>query len=130
METKTIKQGTMFRAAPHEVYEALMDSKKHAKFSGDTAKISRKVGGRISAYGGWIEGRNIKLVKDKLIVQEWRGSDWPKGHYSIAKFMLKAAPGGTKLMFSQTGVPADMYKDISDGWKEFYWEPMKSMLES
>lgn len=45
MKTKTIKQTIFFKAEPHDVYEALMDSKKHSKFTGDKAVISRKEGG-------------------------------------------------------------------------------------
>ena len=37
MDTKTVKQTVTFKASPHDVYEALMDSKKHAKFTGDKA---------------------------------------------------------------------------------------------
>ncbi len=46
-----------------------MDSRKHAKFSGDTASISRKVGGKIMAYGGYITGTNVELVQNKTIVR-------------------------------------------------------------
>jgi activator of HSP90 ATPase len=128
IKTKTLKQSTTFKASPNEIYELLMDSKKHAAFSGGDAKISRKVGGKISAYDGWISGRNIKLVANKLIVQEWRGDDWPKGVISIAKFELTKKGSGTKLTFTQTGVPENKYKDIASGWKEHYWEKMKIFL--
>jgi uncharacterized protein YndB with AHSA1/START domain len=49
MKTKSIRQSVVFKAPPHEVYEALMDSKKHARFSGEEARISRKDGGKIRA---------------------------------------------------------------------------------
>ena len=42
MKTKTIRQTVTFNAAPLEVYEMLMDSKKHKSLSGEEAKISRK----------------------------------------------------------------------------------------
>ncbi len=139
MKTKNIKQEVLFSATPHEVYELLMDSKKHAKFTGSKAKIGREVGGKISAYDGYIEGTNLELVEDKKIVQKWRGSDWPEDHYSKASFILEnklfrkklkqKATGGTKLIFFQEDVPEDQYQAISEGWKEHYWEPMKKMLE-
>jgi len=130
MKTKTIRQTAIFKASLHEVYEALMDSKKHSEFSGEDAKMSRKVGGKISAYSGYVDGKNLKLVADKKIVQKWRGSDWPERHYSIATFEMKKIPGGTKLTFVQTDVPEEFCKDISDGWKEHYWEKMKRMFET
>ena len=48
--SKLIRQSVTFKASPHEVYEALMDSRKHAKFTHGGAKISRKVGGEIMAF--------------------------------------------------------------------------------
>ncbi len=129
METKTVRQTITFKAPPHEIYEALMDSKKHAKFTGDKAVISRKVGGKFSVFDGYSEGVNIELVPDSKIVQSWRASDWPEGHYSEASFTFKKIPAGTRLSFIQTGVPAKQYDDISQGWRDYYWAPMKEMLE-
>jgi activator of HSP90 ATPase len=128
IKTRNLKQGAMLSASPHEVYEMLMDSKKHSNFSKEKARISRKVGGAFTAYGGWISGKNLKLTKDREIVQKWRGKDWPKGHYSMVKFSLKRSGKGTKLMFSQIGIPEKKYKGISQGWKEHYWEKMKAAL--
>lgn len=129
MKTKTIRQTVTFKASPHEVYEALMDSEKHSEFTGSEAKISRDVGGKFTIYGGEIEGENLYLVQDQKIVQSWRYSDWPEGHYSKATFSLKKSDGGTTLTFTQTGVPEDKYEDISQGWHDYYWGPMKERLE-
>jgi activator of HSP90 ATPase len=128
METKTIRQTVIFKAGPHDIYEALMDSKKHAKFTGGKATISREVGGKFSTYDGYAEGVNQELVPDKKIVQTWRAEDWPEGHYSRVTFSLNKAEGGTRLTFSQTGVPEEQYQDVSQGWQDYYWEPMKEML--
>ena len=128
MKTKSILQTVNISTDPQSVFDALMDSRKHSAFTGDTARISRKVGGKFSAYGGYCYGVNIKLVKSKKIVQTWRASDWPEGHFSKASFDLMKTKSGTKLTFSQTGVPANQLKSIKQGWTEFYWEPMKKML--
>jgi len=74
-----------------------MDSGKHAQFTGGEAKISRKVGGKFTAFDGYSEGVNIELVADKKIVQTWRASDWPDGQYSQVTFSLKEVAGGTRL---------------------------------
>lgn len=129
METRTIRQSATFRANPHQVYEALMDSRKHSEFTGGKASISRRVGGKFTAYDGYIEGVNLELVPDEKIVQSWRGSDWTEGHYSKATFSLKRVEGGTRLTFVQTDVPDDQYDSISKGWRDYYWKPMKTMLE-
>ena len=130
MKTKSIKQTTQFKAPPHQVYEMLMDSKKHGQFTGGKAKISRKVGGKFSVYDDYAEGKNLALVPDKKIVQSWRASDWPEGHYSKVTFALSNNKAGTKLTFTQTGVPSEFFADIKQGWIDFYWNPLKELLGS
>ncbi|MGD1118051.1 MAG: SRPBCC family protein [Dehalococcoidales bacterium] len=129
METRTIKQSVTIKASPHDVYEALMDAKKHAKFTGGKATVSREVGGKFSVFDAYAKGVNVELVPDKKIVQSWRAEDWPEGIYSQVTFSFKAAEGGTKLTFTQTGVPEEFADDIAQGWKDYYWGPMKEMLE-
>ena len=127
---KIIRQSVTLKATPHAVYEALMDSRKHARFTGDAASISRKVGGRIMAYGGYITGTNLELAPDKKIVQTWHAADWAEGHTSRVTFKLASAKGGgTRLAFTHSGVPDEHYESIKQGWIDNYWTPMKNMLE-
>ncbi len=131
MKTKTIRQQVTFKGAtPHELYEWLMDSKKHSEFTGEKSVISRKVGGRFTAGDGWIEGMNLELVKDRLIVQGWRGNDakWPKGYYSTVRFTFTRTKTGARLDLLHSGVPAAAYEEIREGWREYYWEPLKLAL--
>ena len=125
---KTIRQTVTIKATPLEVYEALMDSRTHSKFTGSAARINPRVGGRFTAYDGYAEGRSLELIPGRKIVQSWRASDWPEGHYSTATFALARAGTGTKLTFTQTGVPDDQVAAIRQGWVEFYWEPLKTLL--
>jgi len=129
MKTRTIRQTVSFAVTPHQVYEALMDSKQHARFTGAAASISRKVGGRFTAYDGSLEGENLELLPDTKIVQSWRADDWPEGHYSRATFSLAEVPGGARLNFTQSGVPEEFYEEIKQGWNDYYWAPMKRMFQ-
>lgn len=129
MKTKSIRQTINFLVQPDTVYDTLMDSRKHSKFTGDAARISRKVGGKFTAYGSYVSGANLELKENKKIVQSWRGSDWPEGHYSKATFSFVKTKTGTRLTFKQTGVPADYYESIKEGWIEFYWNPMKVLFQ-
>ncbi|MBI1802276.1 MAG: SRPBCC domain-containing protein [Chloroflexi bacterium] len=126
---RAIRQQVTFKASPHAVYEALMDSRQHAKFTGDRARISRKVGGKFSAYGDYISGVNLELVPDQKIVQSWRASEWPEGHESQVTFALAPVKGGTRLTFTHRGVPPEHTDDIKQGWIDNYWTPMKALLE-
>ncbi len=129
MKTKTIRQSVTIKATPREVYEALMDSRKHSSFTGEKARVSRKVGGKFSIFDGGLNGTNLELVQDKKIVQSWRASmkNWPKDHYSNATFSMKEVKGGTRLTFTQSGVPEKCYESISQGWRDYYWKPMKEI---
>jgi activator of HSP90 ATPase len=129
MKTLTIRQQVTFKASPHELYELLMDEKKHASFYGSPMKINRKVGGRISSGDDYIEGENLELIPDRKIVQSWHASDWPEGQYSKATWEFSRVEGGTRMIFTQTGVPEDQYDAISQGWRDYYWEPMKKALK-
>src|SRR5258708_3704825 len=107
MKTKNIKQKTIIPAAPLEVYNALMDSKKHSAFTGSVCKIGKKEGSAYSAYDGYIVGKTIKLIPGKKIVQTCASIDgiWPEGYYSEITFELKKHPKGTELNFLQEGIP-------------------------
>lgn len=131
MKTRTIRQSVTFDASPHDVYEMLMDSRKHAGFTGGRATISRKVGGRVDVYDGYVVGENIELVPDKKIVQTWKPEEdcWPPDHFSTVEFVLEPHKGGTRLTFKQTGVPSICGDRFDIGWREHYWAPMKVVLE-
>ena len=126
---KNIKQVVYFIALPHNVFEALMDEKKHSEFTGENVKVERKIGGKMIMKGA-IEGKFTEIVKDKKIAQTWRYSDWPKGHYSNVVFVFEKEKERTKMTFIQNGVPDDKYEDIRDGWIEYYWEPLKRFLKN
>jgi activator of HSP90 ATPase len=129
MKTKTIRQTITLDASPHDVYEMLMDEKKHARFTGGAAQISRDVGGAFVTNSGYATGTTKELVQDTKIVQTWRASDWPDDHYSTLTITLSPVSTKTKLSFVQTGVPEDQFGEISQGWCDYYWDPLKKSLE-
>lgn len=129
MTTKTLRQVITFKnAAPQEVCDALMDSRKHTIFSGAKAVIDPTVGGTFSAYDGYITGANVELIPGKKIVQAWHASDWPDDTMSTVTFLFSPMKAGTKLTFTHEGIPADDFANIKQGWIDFYWEPMEQFL--
>ena len=129
--SKIIRQTVTIKASPKDVYEALMDSKKHSTFTGRTAKISRKVGGTFMAHEGYIEGINLELIPNQKIVQSWHANEmnWPDRYFSTVTFTLSKVKGGTKITFSHAGVPDEYREPINQGWKDYYWKPLKDYLE-
>jgi len=129
MKTKTLVQTASFKASPKAVYEMLMDSKKHTSLSGVKAVISRKVGGRFSAWGGHLTGFNLVLKQREKIVQAWRATGWWPDHYSVVIFDIQKTKDGSKLRFTQVGIPPNRYSGHYRGWIETYWTPMRELLE-
>ena len=131
MKVKAIRQTVTIHGTPREVYAALMTTKGHEAFTGAPARISSKVAGRFTAWGGYISGKNLELVPAQRIVQAWRPAedDWPKDHFSRVTFVLSPTRGGTRIRFTQTGVLAQHAAHLSKGWKESYWDPLNRYFE-
>jgi activator of HSP90 ATPase len=129
MINKNLRQSVTFQASPHDIYEILMDPRKHSALTGSAVKLERKVGSKFSMYDGDIQGENLELIPDRKIIQSWRYADWPENHYSKVTFSLTEASNGTLLSFRQAGIPEKNYEEIKQGWKDYYWNPMKEMLK-
>ena len=127
--SRLIEQIVTFKASPHAVYEALMDSDKHAAFTNNDAHISREVGGEYTSYTGYITGKNLELVPDQKIIQTWRAVDWLEGHYSQVTFVLTPLASGTQLHFTHADLPDGTEAEFTQGWIDNYWEPLKVYLE-
>ncbi len=126
----TIRQSVTLRASPRAIYEALLDSRTHARFTGAPARIGRGVGAKWSAFDGGLSGRNLELVPGQKIVQSWRSSDWPEGVISKVTFRLTPVLGGTRLALAHGGVPSRYRASIARGWRTYYWEPMHAMFRT
>jgi activator of HSP90 ATPase len=128
--TKTITQTETFPAKPAEVYEALVDPKEHSKFTGSRATGKPRVGGRFTAWDGYISGKHLKLKPGERIVQEWRTSEWPEGHPpSIVEITLRKLREDTMLRMVHSKVPAEQVESYRQGWIDFYWEPLKRYFQ-
>ena len=124
--TKTIKQKEFIPAPPGEIYDALLNEQTHSAFTGAKATCERFVGGRFSAWNGYITGTNVRLESARRIVQEWRTSEWPDGFGpSLLEFKFQPRGKGTEVQLVQSNVPASQAKFYKKGWAEFYWKPLR-----
>lgn len=108
-------------ASPARVYEALLDARQFAAFSGRPATIDRNTGGAFSLFSDHIIGRNLELVPGQRIVQAWRVVDWPEGTWSIVRFDLVARGAGTHLVLTHRAYPDGLHDHLAAGWQENYW---------
>ena len=116
------------KASQQRIYDALLDSKQFAAFTGMPAEINREPGGTFSVFGGLITGRNVELVPKERIVQAWRPADWEAGVYTLVKFDLKEWGPQTKVILDHTGFPEGNFRHLDSGWYLRYWEPLRKFL--
>jgi len=126
MKFGTIRQIALFEATPLEVYEAYVNPKKHAAFTGQSATGTPKVGGRFTAGDGYIAGKYLELERGKRILHEWITTEWPEGYPpSILELTFKSKGKKTELTMVHSKVPEEQLDYYAEGWKEYYWEPLK-----
>jgi len=130
-ETAVIVHSLLLKSAPAEVFETLMDEKKHSKLTGKPAKIAPKEEGEFALLGGFAHGINIEVRRGKKIVQAWNCSEagWPADHFAICTFVLAPAETGTKLSFTQTGIPPELLETMTDFWTKNYWEKLTAIFK-
>ena len=126
--TPVIQQTVRFRTTLHALFEMYLDSKKHSKSTGMTARISRNAGGRFRAFAGMLEGKNLAIVPDRQIVQTWRATHWKKEDWSILILTFSKVAGGAQIDLVHVGVPAYDHKGVRQGWPKYYWNPWKNFL--
>ena len=127
---KTIVQKVLFKNTTSKtLYNLYMDSKLHSLVTGGPAKISEKEGSSFSAHGDYIKGKNLCLVKDKVIVQTWRGLGWDKSAVdSIFSIHFEQKGKDVVLHVVHAYLPDNVAASIDKGWHEHYWNHWKQYL--
>ncbi len=130
MMTNTIQQTVKFSVPPQRLFDIYMDSKKHSAATRSKASISRKVGGKFSAFDGMISGRNLVVIPNRIIVQTWRAGIWKKADLdSILILKFSKAPGGGRIDLVHVNVPDHDYAGVRKGWPKYYWKPWRAYLK-
>src|ERR1700730_3317909 len=113
-------------ASPQAIYDAWLDSRGHTAMTGSKAKMSNKLGDEVSAWDGYIRGKNVVLEPGKRIVQTWRTRKFTDVDPD-SKITLTFAPveGGTQITLDHSGVPDGHTSYEQGGWQKSYFEPMK-----
>jgi activator of HSP90 ATPase len=130
-EVTTITQKVIIpKVSPKQVYEAYVDPKKHSEFTGSEATGKPVVGGKFTAWDGYISGKFLELEESKRVVQEWTSTDFPEGApTSRLELTFREVPKGTEIVMVHSNVPKDQEDETADGWTEYYWEPLKQYFK-
>jgi activator of HSP90 ATPase len=126
MDTATIEQTEWLPAKPVQVYDAFVNARKHAEFTGAGATCEPVVGGTFTAWDGYISGTNLELELGRRIVQEWKTREWPQGYGpSRIEFRFVPKDDGTEVTMVHSSVPVSQVEDYRQGWVDYYWTPLK-----
>jgi activator of HSP90 ATPase len=130
---KTILQSVTFKnAKATELYDMFLDSKHHKEITGgNPAKVSSKEGAKYSVHDDYIVGKNLQLIKGKLIVQSWFAADWSKTDIDSTFILLFEQKGKDAVIhMTHANVPDKHVNGIKQGWEDYYWKPWKKYLAS
>ncbi|HXS58259.1 MAG TPA: SRPBCC domain-containing protein [Hanamia sp.] len=128
--SRTIVQDVLFKnTPPGHLYEIYMNADKHSTATGAPAEIADKEGSTFSAHNGYITGKNLQLLKDRLIVQSWRAQSWSSDDIdSTFIIYLEQKGADTMLHAIHANVPDDAFAGLDSGWHKMYWEPFELYL--
>ena len=120
----------VFPAKPSVLYKAWLSSTGHSAMTGSAAKATARVGGKFTAWDGYIFGRTLELEPDRRIVQAWRTSEFPDdAPDSRLEISLQETRSGTKVTITHTEMPPGQADSYKQGWEDFYFKPMKEYFK-
>lgn len=112
-------------AKPEEVYQAWLSSEGHSLMTGSPAKVDGRIGGKFSAWDGYIFGTTLELTPNERILQAWRTTEFPETEAdSRVEILLESVRGGTKITLAHSKMPPGQAEDYRQGWEDFYFKPM------
>ena len=127
---KTIQQSVHFPASPAKLFQIYIDPKKHADMTGAPVTLQAKPGGKFKAFGGAISGTMLKIIPNKLIVQQWRSKMFYKTDLdSILILTFNAQGKGCRIDLVHANVPRQDFLGVTKGWPKYYWEPLRKYLK-
>ncbi|MDA1188296.1 MAG: SRPBCC domain-containing protein [Chloroflexi bacterium] len=113
-------------ATPQKIYEAWLDGEKHGLMTGGGATGKPLVGGKFTAWDGYITGENLELEPNRHIVQAWRTSEFSSEHpHSRLEVLLQEVKAGTRVTLRHSEIPDGRGESYKQGWTEHYFDPMK-----
>ena len=124
---KDFKKYFKIPTTPEEVYIALTNPFTIELWSGYPAIMDEKTETEFSLWEGDIIGKNLEMITNKKVVQEWYFGDQPEK--SIVTINLFEDKKGTQVELNHTNIPDDDFDNIKDGWNEYYFGAIKAFFE-
>jgi len=125
-----ISQSVQFDATPNTLFDAYLSSRKHTAIVGSKVSTSKVVGKRFTAFNGMLSGRNLLIVRKRLVVQSWRSRRWKKTDAdSVVILMFSKTGRGARIDLVHVNVPEHDLRGVTRGWHRYYWKPWLEYLK-
>jgi activator of HSP90 ATPase len=121
-----LEVSALLPATAKRIYAAWLDGAEHGAFTGGAATCEPRVGGKFTAWDGYIAGTTVELAPFRRIVQTWRTTDFPaESPDSRLEVLLAEVDGGTRITLRHSGIPDGQEAGYRDGWEQYYFVPMR-----
>lgn len=125
----TIQQDYVINAPVNKVWEAFTTAEMAEQWGAGPAKVDAVEGGEFSYWDGDIHGTTIKIESEKLLEQDWYEHDHPERLHKVTFIFEAVENDSTKIHLTQTDVGDDELTSMADGWRDYYFDPVKKLLE-
>ncbi len=124
---KDFKKYYKIPAEPEEVFTALTNPFTIELWSGYPAIMNANVNTEFSLWEGDIVGKNLEIIENRKIVQEWYFGD--QEEKSIVTIKIFEDKKGAQVELIHSNIPDDDYENIIEGWDEFYFGAIINFFE-
>lgn len=129
VNTVTVTDNEEFRTTAEEMYQTFVDPQRLAAFTRSPPKVFEGAhkGGKFELFGGNVSGEYLELEPGKKVVQSWRLSQWPAGHFSKLQIELDQndIDHVTVMRVTWEGVPVGQEEVTKRNWLEYYVKSIK-----
>ncbi|KAI5957319.1 AHA1 [Candida jiufengensis] len=126
--TTTLHLEPSFNTSAEQIYITLLDESRIAAWTRSYPIIEKfppKEGSTFKFFGGAVQGKFLKLVRNEQIVELWRLQDWKEGHYAELDMKLVQSSGETKLVVKFSGIPIGEEERVKDNFEDMYIRSIK-----
>jgi activator of HSP90 ATPase len=125
MNKNSFKVSTILPANPERIYQDWLSSEGHTAFTGSPAMVEPVIGGKFTAWDGYISGKTLELTPGRRIVQAWRTTEFPADSPdSRVEVLLEEEDGGTRITLVHSEIPEGQADEYLQGWEDYYFTPM------
>jgi activator of HSP90 ATPase len=124
---KSLKKSYVINVSSDKVWKGLTDPEEIEQWTDSPAAMDEKEGTEFKLWGEEIFGKNLEMVKNKKIVQEWYSGKWERP--SLLTIEISEDNGHSNIELKQENIPDEELDDIDRGWDDYYFNPLKEYLE-